>query len=67
MFFSENIRPSKVIKALHWLLNHSTLSKNANITVDNNWLHKFCEEDNTHAFLNPNENFDTEQKSAQCT
>ncbi|XP_061170324.1 uncharacterized protein LOC133179634 [Saccostrea echinata] len=36
--YHENVRPAKVLMALHWLLNNSDFYKNANINVDENWF-----------------------------
>ncbi|XP_061184994.1 uncharacterized protein LOC133193010 [Saccostrea echinata] len=36
--FHENVRPTKVLMALHWLINNSDFYKNANINVDDNWF-----------------------------
>ncbi|XP_061178430.1 uncharacterized protein LOC133187077 [Saccostrea echinata] len=36
--YHENVRPTKVLMALHWLMNNSDFYKNANINVDDNWF-----------------------------
>ena len=36
--YHENVRPTKVMMALHWLMNNSDFYKNANINVDDNWF-----------------------------
>lgn len=36
--YHENVRPTKVLMALHWLLNNSEFYKNANINVDESWF-----------------------------
>jgi hypothetical protein len=36
--YHENVRPAKVLMALHWLMNNSDLYKNANINVDETWF-----------------------------
>ncbi|XP_062602358.1 uncharacterized protein LOC134264070, partial [Saccostrea cucullata] len=36
--YHENVRPTKVLIALHWLLNNSDFYKNANINVDDSWF-----------------------------
>ncbi|XP_062602755.1 E3 ubiquitin-protein ligase BRE1A-like [Saccostrea cucullata] len=36
--YHENVRPTKVLIALHWLMNNSDFYKNANINVDENWF-----------------------------
>ncbi|XP_078328660.1 uncharacterized protein LOC144623788 [Crassostrea virginica] len=38
--YHENVRPTKVLMALHWLMNNSDFYKNANITVDDTWFHE---------------------------
>lgn len=37
--YHENTRPTKVLIALHLLLNNSEFYKNANINVDERWFH----------------------------
>lgn len=36
--FHENVRPTKVLIALHWLMNNSKFYKNANLSVDDSWF-----------------------------
>eukprot|EP00105_Crassostrea_gigas_P014661 XP_011431404.1 PREDICTED: uncharacterized protein LOC105331065 [Crassostrea gigas] len=36
--YHENVRPSKVLIALHWLMNNSDFYKNANINIDDKWF-----------------------------
>lgn len=36
--FSENIRPVRVLVALHWLMRKSDLYKNSNIDIDEEWI-----------------------------
>lgn len=36
----ENIRPTKVLIALHWLMKNSEYYKNSNINIDDNWFHE---------------------------
>lgn len=36
--FHENVRPAKVLMALHWLMNNSDFYKNANINIDETWF-----------------------------
>ena len=36
--FSENVRPVRVLVALHWLMKSSDLYKNANIDIDQEWI-----------------------------
>ncbi|WAQ97355.1 hypothetical protein MAR_030045 [Mya arenaria] len=41
--FSENVRPLRVLVALHWLMNKSALYKNANIDIDQKWIEDVTE------------------------
>ena len=41
--FKENVRPLRVLTALHWLVNNSEFYKNSNIAVNNNWFHEVTE------------------------
>ena len=34
--FKENVRPLRVLTALHWLVNNSELNKKSGIVVDDN-------------------------------
>ncbi|XP_065944329.1 trichohyalin-like [Magallana gigas] len=36
--YQENVRPTKVLMALHWLMNNSDFYRNANINVDESWF-----------------------------
>ncbi|XP_062615034.1 uncharacterized protein LOC134276764 [Saccostrea cucullata] len=36
----ENIRPTKVLIALHWLMKNSEYYQNSNINIDDNWFHE---------------------------
>ena len=38
--FSENVRPTHVLVALHWLMKNSALYKNANVDIDEQWITK---------------------------
>ena len=51
--FKENVRPMRVLTALHWLLTNSDMYKNSGITVDNNWFQAVTEsaEDTVKEFL----------------
>ena len=51
--FKENVRPTRVLTALHWLLTNSDMYKNSGITVDNNWFQAVTEsaEDTVREFL----------------
>ena len=45
---AENIRPRKVLEALHYLLQNSTMFQNENIQIDTDWLRKLLtDESNT--------------------
>ncbi|XP_053402924.1 uncharacterized protein LOC123548901 [Mercenaria mercenaria] len=48
--FSENVRPHKVLVALHWLMKNSDLYKNANVEIDENWIESVTA--NTNEILN---------------
>ena len=41
--FKENVRPMRVLTALHWLLTNSDMYKNSGITVDNDWFQTVTE------------------------
>ena len=51
--FKENVRPMRVLTALHWLLTNSDMYKNSGITVDKNWFQAVTEsaEDTVREFL----------------
>ena len=51
--FKENVRPLRVLSALHWLMNNSELYKKSGIVVDNNWFQEVTEstEDTVREFL----------------
>ena len=41
--FKENVRPLRVLTALHWLVNKSELYKKSGIVVDDNWFKEVTE------------------------
>ena len=51
--FKENVRPLRVLTALHWLMNNSELYKKSGIVVDDNWFQDVTEsaEDTVREFL----------------
>ena len=51
--FKENVRPLRVLSALHWLMNNSELYKKSGIVVDDNWFQEVAEsaEDTVREFL----------------
>ena len=51
--FKENVRPLRVLSALHWLMNNSELYKKSGVVVDNNWFQEVTEstEDTVREFL----------------
>ena len=51
--FKENVRPLRVLTALHWLMNNSELYKKSGIIVDDNWFQEVTEsaEDTVSEFL----------------
>ena len=44
--FSENVRPLRVLVALHWLMKSSDLYKNANVDIDEEWIKSVTEDCN---------------------
>jgi hypothetical protein len=42
--FKENVRPMHVLVALHWLMRHSELYKNAYVNVDEDWIRRVTED-----------------------
>ena len=51
--FKENVRPLRVLSALHWLMNNSELYKKSGIVVDESWFQEVTEsmEDTVREFL----------------
>ena len=51
--FKENVKPLRVLTALHWLVNNSELYKKSGIVVDDNWFQEVTEsaEDTVREFL----------------
>ena len=51
--FKENVRPLRVLTALHWLMNNSELYKKSGLMVDDNWFQEVTEsaEDTVREFL----------------
>ena len=51
--FKENVRPLRVLTALHWLMSNSELYKKSGIIVDDNWFQEVTEsaEDTVREFL----------------
>ena len=51
--FKDNVRPLRVLTALHWLVNKSELYKKSGIVVDDNWFQEVTEsaEDTVREFL----------------
>ena len=51
--FKENVRPLRVLSALHWLMNKSQLYKKSGIVVDESWFQEVTEssEDTVREFL----------------
>ena len=51
--FKENVRPLRVLSALHWLMNNSDLYKKSGIVVDDKWFQEVTEsaEDTVREFL----------------
>ena len=42
--FSENVRPLRVLVALHWLMKSSDLYRNANVEIDEQWIKSVTED-----------------------
>ena len=38
MDFKENVRPLRVLTALHWLVNKGELYKRSGVEIDDNWF-----------------------------
>ena len=53
MDFKENVRPLRVLTALHWLVNKSELYKRSGVEIDVNWFMKVTEssEETVREFL----------------
>ena len=51
--FKENVRPLKVLTALHWLVNKSELYKRSGVEIDVNWFNEVTEssEETVREFL----------------
>ena len=51
--FKENVRPLRVLTALHWLMNNSKLYKNSGIVIDDGWFQEVTEsaEETVREFL----------------
>ena len=51
--FKENVRPLRVLSALHWLMNNSKLYKNSGIVLNDSWFQEVTEsaEDTVREFL----------------
>ena len=51
--FKENVRPLRVLTALHWLMNNSKLYKNSGIVIDDDWFQEVNEsaEETVREFL----------------
>ena len=43
MDFKENVRPLRVLTALHWLVNKSELYKRSGVEIDANWFKEVTE------------------------
>ena len=41
--FKENVRPLRVLTAVHWLMNNSKLYKNSGIVIDDDWFREVTE------------------------
>ena len=61
--FNENIRPLKIITALHYLLHNSELYKKHNIDINPQWLEDFCNTNNKSNNNVPNESTSHRKKT----
>ena len=53
MDIKENVRPLRVLTALHWLVNKGALYKRSGVEIDDNWFKKVTEisEETVREFL----------------
>ena len=65
--FKENVRPLRVLTALHWLMNNSELYKKSGIIVDDNWFQEVTEsaEDTVKEFLEVSKEQSKDKVSAE--
>ena len=70
--FKENVRPLRVLTALHWLMNNSKLYKNSGIVIDDDWFQEVTEsaEETVREFLGnsrgqTNDNYCVENKKQE--
>ena len=61
--FNENIRPLKIVNALHYLLHNSELYKKHNIDINPEWLENFSKTNNTSQKNAPNQSQSHETKN----
>ena len=57
--FTENVRPTAVLSALHWLMSGSELYKNSGVQIDSSWAESVTSDSREiiREFLSPNANF----------
>ena len=57
--FTENVRPTAVLSALHWLMSGSELYKNSGVTIDSSWEECVTSDSReiVKEFLSPNTDF----------
>ena len=48
--FSDNIRPIKIMEALHYLMQNSDLYQQENIQIDHEWMQKFTTKGENETF-----------------
>ena len=55
--FTENVRPLRVLVALHWLMNHSKLYQNSGVQIDEQWVQEVTKHSNEviKEFIEPNQ------------
>ena len=65
--FKENVRPLRVLSALHWLMNNSKLYKNSGIVINDSWFQEVTEsaEDTVREFLEVSKEQSTGRSSTE--
>ena len=59
--FTENVRPTSVLSALHWLMSGSELYKNSGVQIDSSWSESVTSDSReiVREFLSPNADLST--------
>ena len=65
--FKENVRPLRVLSALHWLMNNSKLYKKSGIVINDSWFQEVTEsaEDTVREFLEVSKEQSTSRNSTE--